>query len=329
MKCSKDMNYRLKKMMSRYIPKTVVKPILNTQRLVRALCGGNTSNFAHLQELHDMWLKLDKCEKNLENSVRLMYQALYAGRGRKEAFRDREFKIYSQNGEDGILLYLFSKIGSRDGRFIEFGAGGKTSNTENLIRNFGWNGLLIDCDKTEIVRLQRYYDSLPMVGVGRVKTIHAWLTVENINQLLLANGMKGEIDLLSIDIDGNDFWIWKAVEVVQPRVVVIEYNASLGPHKSLTIKYNPTHSKLDFHPLGWYHGASLTALTKLAKVKGYILVACESSGVNAFFVREDLARGVFSEQSPSQAYYEDIRRVAFASQEEQYDQIKKYDFLDV
>jgi hypothetical protein len=296
---------------------------------MRALYSGNTSNFAHLQELHDMRLRLDKCEKNLENSVRLMYQTLYAEGRQKEAFRDREFRVYSQNGEDGILLYLFSKIGIQDRRFIEFGAGGKTSNTENLIRNFGWNGLLIDGDKTEIVRLQRYYDSLPTVGVERVKTIHAWLTMENINQLFLANGMKGEIDLLSIDIDGNDFWIWKTIAAVQPRVVVVEYNASLGPHKSLTIKYNPSHSKMDFHPLGWYHGASLTALTELAKAKGYILVACESSGVNAFFVRKDIARGVFSEQSPSQAYYEDVRRVVFASQEEQYDQIKKYDFSDV
>jgi hypothetical protein len=141
--------------------------------------------------------------------------------------------------------------------------------------------------------------------------------------------MKGEIDLLSIDVDGNDFWIWKAIEVIQPRVVVIEYNASLGSHKSLAIKYNPTHSKLNYHPLGWYHGASLTALTKLAKDKGYALIACESSGVNAFFVRKDISRGVFLEQSSLQAYYEDTRRAVFAPQEEQYGQIKRYDFLEV
>ena len=129
------MNYKLKKMVSRYIPKTVIKPVLNSARLMRALYRGNTSNFAHLQELHDMWLKLDKCEKNLENSVRLMYQTLYAERGQKETFRNREFRVYSQNGEDGILLYLFSKIGIQYRQFIEFGAGGKSSNTENLIRD--------------------------------------------------------------------------------------------------------------------------------------------------------------------------------------------------
>lgn len=323
------MNYKLKRMVSRYIPKAIVKPVLNTARLVRALCVGKPNNFAHLRELHDMWLKLNRCQKNLEDSMRLKYQALHPERGQKNAFRNREFRIYSQNGEDGILLYLFSKIGSRDRRFIEFGAGGKTSNTENLIRNFGWNGLLIDCDKTEIERLGHYYCNLPMVGAGRVKTVHARLTAENVNEVFLTNDMKGEIDLLSIDVDGNDFWIWKAIDVIQPRVAVVEYNASLGPHQSLTITYNPTHSKTDFHPLGWYHGASLTALTKLAKDKGYTLIACESSGVNAFFVRKDLSQGAFSEQSVSQAYYEDMRRSVFASQQEQYNQIKQYDFSEV
>lgn len=323
------MNYKAKKALRLFIPKFVLMPVVNIIRLLKALLTDGTNNFSHLDELHELWLKVKKYEKNQENLLRQMYQDVASGMSQKETFRSREMSIYSQNGEDGILLYIFSMIGSVNRQFVEFGAGGKTSNTENLIRNFGWRGLLIDGDNSEIERIQRYYNKLPMVGNGKVRAVQAWITVDNINQLFRDNGVKGEIDLLSIDIDGNDYWIWKAIDVIQPRVVVIEYNASLGPDRALTIEYNPTHSKLDYHPLGWYHGASLSALSKLAKKKNYILVACESSGVNAFFVRSDLAQGIFSEQSASEAYYSDIRRDELASQMEQYNQIKHYNFVEV
>ena len=129
-----------------------------------------------------------------------------------------------------------------------------------------------------------------------------------------------------VDIDGNDYWVWKAITAIEPRVVVIEYNASLGYDKSLTIKYNPNFDRHKKHPSGWYHGASLAALTKLANSKGYILVGCESNGLNAFFVRKEIAQGKLFEVSIQEAYYVHARRSKIESTLEQFKRIKHLDF---
>ena len=138
--------------------------------------------------------------------------------------------------------------------------------------------------------------------------------------------MKGEIDLLSIDIDGNDYWIWKAIEAVDPRVVAIEYNASLGPRDPLICVYKPEFDARAMHPSGWYHGAALTALTRLANRRGYALVGCESAGVNAFYVRRELLGGRLPELQPERAFYPHQRRLARASAQEQYDLLKGLEF---
>ena len=141
---------------------------------------------------------------------------------------------------------------------------------------------------------------------NKCKAINAFVSVENINDVLEKAGVPKEVDMLSIDIDGNDYWIWKALDV-DARMVVIEYNASFGTEESITIKYAPDFSRE--HINRNYHGASLKALTKLAKQKGMSLVGCEGSGINAFFVRDDCLTGDLEEVSPEEAYYPHRSRV--------------------
>ncbi len=119
-----------------------------------------------------------------------------------------------------------------------------------------------------------------------VRVIREFLTKENINSAI-GRYLQGEIDFLSIDIDGNDYWLWRAIDVIDPRVVCIEYNASFGADRSITIPYIPDFQRHNYHESGFYGGASLRALEKLGKEKGYELVYVEDSGVNSFFVKKN------------------------------------------
>ena len=275
--------------------------------------------------------RIDSLEHNLQTLNLQKLHALYQSDdvSQRTFLQDKELKVYSQNGEDGLLLYLFSQIGSTNKSFVEFGVeDGKECNTANLSINFGWNGLLMDCDWKQVVKAKHYYKNLPSVKPCQVKVIQCFVTAENINKVLLDNGMKGTIDLLSIDIDGNDYWIWKAISAVDPRVVVIEYNASLDVDKAWTVEYDPEFVRYEKHRSGCYHGASLKALAKLADSKGYGLVGCESSGANAFFVKKDLLRSLRN-VSLEDAYYPHFRRLKKESTRQQFERVRHLNWVDV
>ncbi|MEK7439161.1 MAG: hypothetical protein AABZ78_00055 [Chloroflexota bacterium] len=246
----------------------------------------------------------------------------------KDAINAHGFKCFSQNNEDGILLYVFSKIGATNRQFVEFGIqDGRQCNTANLSLNFGWHGLLMDADAEGIESARRFYADMIGAGARAIRFRQCFVTLENINTVLSESGMAGEIDLLSIDIDGNDYWVWKAITAISPRVVVIEYNASLGAEKSVTIPYNA-----DFMPdeNSLCRGASLQALTKLAHEKGYVLIGCEANGVNAFFVRRDVAQGKFAEISVTDAYFPHARLIMRGlSAEQQCELVKSLPFESV
>ena len=318
----------LKSRLRQLIPKWCYRPILNCYRLLKFIFLADTSNSHDLQHIHDLWLACQKSSFNDANLLCQKYLSLHANLSQREICRANELKVFSQHGEDGLILYIFSKIGVHNHTFIEFGAGGRSSNTENLIVNFGWSGLLIDADERALSKtIERCRKS--GADVSNIKTVCAWITRENINELFLRNGFKGEVDLLSIDIDGNDYWVWEAVEVINPRLVVIEYNASLGWEESITVKYDERFDRFRYHPLGWYHGASLKALEKLGERKGYALVACESSGVNAFFVRNDLLKKDLKKMDAVTAYYPDRNRSKLCSPKEQFDVISHLPFVRV
>jgi len=216
------------------------------------------------------------------------------------AFSDVEFCSYSQNGEDGILLLIFSAIGVKLKRVVEICAGdGVECNAANLIINHGWSGLLFDGDKSAIDYGKSFYARRTNAWRFRrlpPTLVHAWITAENVNELIEQNGLSGEVDLLSIDMDGVDFWIWKAITCITPRVVVLEYNNRWGADQSFTVPYAS-----DFVGTGasvegeGYFGASLMAFTRLAREKGYRLIGANSPNTNAFFMRRDVGTEIFPE----------------------------------
>jgi len=265
--------------------------------------------------------RLDVLEKNQRNLINNELKI----ENRKARLKRREFKIKSQNGEDGILLYIFSKIGVKNKKFVEFGCGnGIECNTANLSINHGWSGLLMDGNKKNVIKAKKYYNQTN----GLVKVIQSFITKENINNILKSNNILGEIDLLSIDIDGNDYWIWEEINVINPNVVVIEYNGSLGDDKSISVLYDPKFERLSKHKSGFYHGASLKAFKKLGNKKGYALVGCDSTGVNAFFVKKALTKklDVFETK---EAYYPHSIRTRKEPTEKQFKRIEAMKFENI
>lgn len=241
-----------------------------------------------------------------------------------------ERKVSSQNGEDGILEFIFHRVGVTNRTFVEFGVqDGRECNTANLALNHGWRGLLMESDHDFATAARAYYAEKLGPDADRVRVREALVTPENINELLTEEQITGTIDLLSIDIDGNDLWVWEAVQVVSPRVVVIEYNASFGPVRSISTAYDPAFDRHAKHPSGFYHGASLSALAKSGRRRGYLLAGCDSRGVNAFFVHEFAEAGSgLGELAPIAAYYPEDRRSVLTT-EEQFETIGHLELVEI
>ena len=206
------------------------------------------------------------------------------------------YTAYSMNDDDGIIQEVFRRIGLTNRRFVEFGAGdGVESNTVYLLLT-GWNGLWLDAGDEELATI--YANFSDHMKAGRLKTQKAFITRENINDLIGAH-INGEIDLLSVDIDGNDYWVWESLTVIQPRVVVIEYNATFRPPHKIVQEYQPGYVWNSTN----YFGASLKALEDLGRRKGYSLVGCNFAGINAFFVRHDLTGDHFAPPFTAEEHY--------------------------
>jgi hypothetical protein len=211
------------------------------------------------------------------------------------------YKVYSQNDEDGIIAEIFRRIGTTARSFVEFGVEtGVECNTAKLLVE-GWHGLWIEANPTSAAAVRQNFTAF--IAQGRLTLRESAVTAENIDALLENGGVRGEIDLLSIDIDNNDYWVWKAIRVINPRVVVIEYNATLRPPLSLVVPYRPD-AQWDGSN---FYGASLDALVRLGAEKGYRIVGCSLAGVNAFFVRQDLCGSHFVEPATAQEHYEPPR----------------------
>lgn len=197
-----------------------------------------------------------------------------------------ELRVFSQNGEDGVIAEILRRIGTSAAYFVEFGAGGGVeANCVLLADVFAWSGLFMDGSPRLAGQLQRKY-----LAHDRITTRQAIVRPENVEALFAQAGVPLEPDVLSIDIDGGDYYIWGAIEAYCPRLVVIEYNSSLGPQRRLV-------QPRDAEP--WdrtaFFGASIAALQALGERKGYQLVHTDLTGNNAFFVRRELAQGSFAD----------------------------------
>jgi hypothetical protein len=198
---------------------------------------------------------------------------------------DWEFQVTSQSGEDGIIQYLLQRVPIEHKLFVEFGVEDYTeANTRFLLQNDGWGGLVMDGSAAHVAMIRQ--DALSWRA--NLNAQQAFITRENINDLLQRHGVTGDIGLLSIDIDGNDYWVWEAITAVQPRIVICEINPLFGPEAAISIPYDAKFQRGQAHFSHVYFGASLAALDHLARKKEYRLVAVTREGINAFFVRNDL-----------------------------------------
>jgi hypothetical protein len=227
--------------------------------------------------------------------LQMQFIDMYKSGNMLENIQDAGFRVFSENDEDGILLYIFSLIGMGKKRLVDIGAGISGSNTANLIINHGWTGLLIEGSLEQVDALKKFYGECPDTRNYQPRVIREWITRDNVERLILQNGMGDGIDLLSIDIDGIDFYVWQSITNVSPRVVVVEFQCILGPVNSLVVPYQDSFECHKSDRFGIYNSASLAAFVKLGKEKGYRLVGVNRYGYNAFFVRDDIATNILPE----------------------------------
>lgn len=211
----------------------------------------------------------------------------------------REFQVFSQWGEDGIIQWLIHNLEIKEKRFIEFGVQNYIeSNTRFLLMHDNWYGLIIDGSEENINFIQHddIYWRYNLCAVSQ------FVTVDNINEIFKNYGFDGEIGILSIDIDGNDYWIWNAIESVCPDIVICEYNHRFGAERAVTVPYDAAFMREKAHYSCIYYGASIQAFVQLAKKKGYSLVAGNSNGNNIFFVRDELLNNTVRKRAVSECF---------------------------
>lgn len=228
-------------------------------------------------------------QKNLMNTYRLLART---SPDALPSFDEVGFRKYSQHEEDGILLYIFSLVKPINKKVVEICAGrGTECNATNLIVNHGWWGHLFDGSARNVRSgrkfFSKYKDTFAYPPVFR----QAWMTAENVNQEIELSGVSGPVDLLSLDIDGMDYWVWKAIESIDPQVVVCEIHNPIPADRALTVPYDPEF--VYESPL--YRSASLAAMAKLGKEKGYRLVGTHRHGFNAFFIKKGVGENFFPE----------------------------------
>jgi hypothetical protein len=243
--------------------------------------------------------------RSIEERSKKIQEALGRIEGRQlrdlppEDIQGAEFRAFSQWGEDGILQHLLRHIPISKRIFVEFGVETYVeANTRFLLINDNWAGLVIDGSSENI----DYIKNDDIYWRYNLKAESAFITKDNINDLIRRNGISGEIGLLSIDIDGNDYWVWETIDAVTPSIVVVEYNSRFGPERAVTVPYDARFFRTTAHHSNIYYGASLAALCILGKRKGYSFVGCNTAGNNAFFVGSDLKPAGLPELTPAKGF---------------------------
>jgi hypothetical protein len=221
-------------------------------------------------------------------------------------FRRVGFRVFSQWDEDGIIQYLISKLCIEKKTFIEFGVEDyEESNTRFLLVNNHWQGMVLDARAGDI----RYIQRDKIYWKYDLQAMCTWITRENVNELLFKAGFGEDVGLLSIDIDGNDYWIWEAIQSIRPRIVIVEYNSLFGL-RPIAVPYKEDFQRTAGHYSNLYYGSSLGALHHLARKKGYLLLGSNEWGHNAFFVRADVAgefRGLGAREAHVESKFRESR----------------------
>ncbi len=212
-----------------------------------------------------------------------------------------EAQVYAQHGEDGIISEILRRVGETNRHFVEMGAGSGRENNTLYRLSLGWSGHWFEADPGNLRRIGQVVPK--EIAAQRLRVVEARLTAENVAPLLQQHHVPSAFDLLSLDIDLNTSHVWRALRTFAPRIVVIEYNASIPPSDEWEVEYRSDAAWEDSN----YFGASLKRLEILGRELGYVLVACELSGTNAFFVRQDLVDDQFAGPFSAEALYEPPR----------------------
>lgn len=251
--------------------------------VMQVQCNGISERVAG--ELQGMVGRFGAIQDNATDRLLMSQGALLKRSTDQDDFSDHGFKVFSQWDEDGLIQYLIDRCEIPNRVFVEIGVGDyRECNTRFLLFNNRWSGFAFEgtADDVSRIRSSDWYWRYPL------EARHAFVTVENINKLFASVGLEGDIGLLSIDVDGVDYWIWKALEIVSPRIVICEYNGIFGPNAAVTVPYSADFDRMRQHYSGLYAGASISALRRLSAEKGYTFVGTNVGGNNAFFVRNDV-----------------------------------------
>lgn len=231
-------------------------------------------------------------------------------------------RVFSQYEEDGKLLAIFAAIGMKNKTFLEIGADdGVNSNSANLYFNFGFTGTFIDGNPKAIKRGEKFFSKYPHPWMHAPNFVCDMIKTKNINELVEKSGLKGDIGFMSIDIDGNDYWVWDALEVVTPDVVMIETHNEFGLN-NIVVPYDENYMYPGKHPI--YHGASPIAMTKLAQKKGYRLVGANELGFNFIFVKNGLAEDLI----PAVSVASLLTHPSNIEAQKRFEPIKDWEFLE-
>ena len=242
-----------------------------------------TSKLEHIRRRLGTRGRLTRIERNLHTLIRSQFVDQTALPLPPRILAQR-FRVSSQNEEDGLTLALINLTGTTNRRFLDLGAGANGGNTGFLAETCGWTGLMADgrakCAVQLAARFARY-------GVDAKQV---WLTRDNVNEVVRDHGMDDQIDLLSVDIDGNDYWVWRALGACSPRIVILAFNAAFGAERAVSVPYDPAFDRAaSTAGAQGFYGASLAAFEQLGREKGYRLVIVEPKGVHAYLLRNDVA----------------------------------------
>lgn len=231
------------------------------------------------------WVQGTETHERTRELIGMMLAERHAAKPRIASLHEVEFRVYSQFGDDGIIQWLVARLPSLPKRFIEFGVEDYTeSNTRFLMASRNWSGLVMDGSPVNIARLRarKWFWRYGLTALA------CFVTCENVDTLIAEWAGREPVGLLHIDVDGNDYWLWDAVKCISPGIVIMEFNAVFGEYRTITIPYAADFHRFAAHYSGQYAGASLSALTHLAGLKGYALIGANSAGNNAYFLRRDL-----------------------------------------
>jgi hypothetical protein len=252
----------------------------------------------------DLSKKLDTLDHRLGKIEKLQQAAIHQNLMSQERYRDPkrlflyEHQVHSQHGEDGIIAEIFRRTGTTGKTFLEVGVGDGFENNTAYLLTQGWTGCWVEGDRWGVRLIRDNRGRL--LSDGTLKLLELFVTMENIAPAIKAATVPEDLDLLSIDLDQNTYWIWSALADIRARVVVVGYNPAFPPSVDWKVEYNPQ-PRWDG---SFYYGASLKAFELLGRRLGYCLVGCDLTGTNAFFVKQELCQGAFCEPFDSETHYE-------------------------